>query len=165
MQVYAAAEKFFVRSLLGLAATKFGKALTEAWDENAFAEAVVEWSSKTMDADKLLGKIITYEIVQRRVQLLKPEKDSSKFRRTLNDVSWLAADIALKLTELMLTGEPDVPAYRCPSNHSPHKVAVFHARMQGTQKFTFRCSSCNGRYSFEPTEWEKYRVDAPLLKH
>lgn len=175
VQVFAAAEKFFINPLLHIAAAKFEDVVTTAWNEDDFASAVVEWSRTTTDAGKLLGKIITDEIAKRRVELLNPEKTFSKFRTMMNDIPWLAAEIALKFSDTLSSGAADLSIYHCPhkgyaedfygQDRSSPCLAVFHARMELYRRFGFTCHVCGRHNAMLGSEWEKHKGDAPVVQN
>lgn len=156
VQVFALAEKFMVPALLNFAAQKFEVVLQEGWDEDVFADAIVEWTGTTTDPHEILGDVILETIVDRREELFQPGKKSSLFRHALNAAPWLSGEIANMLMSSMDCSDAGTTTlYRCP-NHACQ--AMFKASMIPGMKFKLSCQQCRRVADMKWSTWRKYVV-------
>lgn len=124
--------------LLQVAAQKFKAALLRSFSEDDFAEAVEEWSSATSDPDKTLGNIIIEGIMARKSRILNPDKRDSRFRDVLDKTPWLAAEIAMLLTE-QVGRELKTRLFKCPNMWCAWQ---FMAILEPGKSYRYTCQGC-----------------------
>lgn len=142
VRVFALAEKYFIKSLLDLAARKFKAILKDKYVEDEFAEAVEEWTAITSDEDRVLGKIIVESIMARRQDLLNPNKTSSRFRGMMDRTPWMAAEVAMMLSSED-SGAEDVGVYICAGGQNwGGRGCRFLTRCERGKRYNYICPNC-----------------------
>lgn len=158
VQVFALAEKFFVKPLQHAASYKFN-AIANSYDEEKFGDAIEEWARSTMDVDKILGNMILNIIIDNRTSIFKPGQAFARVKELIGQIPWLAAQTA-QMFSLYMDIHKSKGIYRCPNGKCKQ---CFMADMVPGKQFHVSCLNCGKEARMNATNWERHRVSFRVL--
>lgn len=160
VRVFAIAEKYFVKGLLTLAASKFRSAAHKLWEEDAFGDAISEMYTITVDADyRLRGEL--FGVVVKHAKALFDENGMYEhFRLIAADTASFAMEAAQTFTDFMV--DQDDKLYACPRNGCK---AVFKANFTKGGKLKHRCGGCQNENIMDHKSWQLFVLETGEVLH
>ncbi|KAK4574555.1 hypothetical protein LTR86_001396 [Recurvomyces mirabilis] len=152
VRMVAAAEKYFVDHLPGIAASKLDY-YTErdgGWATVDFADAIEEAYTTTADQGRQLRETLLEVVLRHKSDLFDNKKpEFSYFQAMAARTPGFAADVASALCRAPIT-----PLYRCPSSDCS---VVFRCEFGEADLLDWECPECGvAREDWKPIDWDDF---------
>ncbi|KAK4894438.1 hypothetical protein LTR27_007324 [Elasticomyces elasticus] len=157
VRIVAAVEKYFVKFLAHLAISKFNYYVEDAWETEAFADAIAEAYTTTHDSDRELRDTLLKVVVKHADDLFDQQQtEYAHFQEMGAKTPSFSMEVATRLVRSMEEGRT-MKTYFCPDGDGTEK---FRSAMKEDQEITWICPACSYyEGTFNYYYWQQFRVD------